>query len=88
MPCIMRRTSGLPNTSGCPIALSTPALMLPMIWYRSEGCLAHYCSTRTSSLANSMKVRATSSAARASMSIGGLGRVWTYQYYLRTRSGK
>jgi len=52
MPCIMRRTSGLPNTSGCPIALSTLALMLLMIWYESGGCLAHCCSTITSSGAN------------------------------------
>jgi len=32
-----------------PIALSTLALMLLMIWYGSGGCLAHCCSTITSS---------------------------------------
>jgi len=37
---------------------------------------------------NSMKAIATSPAARGPMSVGGLRTVWTYLYYLRTRSGK
>jgi hypothetical protein len=50
MPYIKRITSyGLRNTAGCAIAPSTLALMLLMIRYGSGGCLAHCCSTRTSS---------------------------------------
>jgi hypothetical protein len=49
MPSIMPATTGFENASGCPIALSTLSMMLPMIYNGSGGSLAHDCSTITSS---------------------------------------
>ena len=65
-------------------------LRYPLVWAHSwlSGTGWPLCWWLRTCRANSVKAWVTSSATRASMSVGGLGRVWTYPYCPRTRSGK
>ena len=54
----------------------------------SSGTCSPLCWRATTWRANSKKAATTSAGARGMIAVGGRGTVWTYSYFLSTRSGK